>query len=114
MLGIFASIVDGLLVGVVYGLAAMGLTLLWGGMDVINPTHGTMIVAGMFALYLITSAFGISPYLTLPPVLIGGFIAGLALYSVAVHRMIGRPPLVSLLSTVAVNLVLIGIGTGIS
>jgi branched-chain amino acid transport system permease protein len=113
MLGILASIIDGLLVGLVYGLAAMGLTLIWGVMDVINLTHGTMVVAGMFALYFLANALGISPYLALPPVLIGGFIVGVALYWLAVHRMIGRPPLMSLLSTFAVNLVLIGAGTGI-
>jgi branched-subunit amino acid ABC-type transport system permease component len=113
MLGILASIIDGVLVGLVYGLAAMGLTLIWGVMDVINLTHGTMIVAGMFALYLLVSALGFSPYYALPPVLIGGFLVGVALYWIAVHRMIGRPPLMSLLSTFAVNLVLIGIGTGV-
>jgi len=113
MLGILASIIDGVLVGLVYGLAAMGLTLIWGVMDVINLTHGTMIVAGMFTLYLLTSALGVPPYLALPPVLVGGFIVGVALYWIAVHRMIGRPPLMSLLSTFAVNLVLIGIGTGV-
>jgi branched-subunit amino acid ABC-type transport system permease component len=113
MLGFIASIVDGVLVGLVYGLAAMGITLIWGVMDVINLTHGTMIVAGMFALYLLTTALGISPYVALPPVLIGGFVAGVALYWIAVHRMIGRPPLMSFLSTFAVNLVLIGVGTGI-
>jgi branched-chain amino acid transport system permease protein len=113
MLGILASIIDGVLVGLVYGLAAMGLTLIWGVMDVINLTHGAMIVAGMFALYLLVSAFGVDPYLALPPVLVGGFFVGLALYWIAIHRMIGRPPLMSLLSTFAVNLVLIGIGTGI-
>ena len=53
MLGILASIIDGVLVGLVYGLAAMGLTLIWGVMDVINLTHGTMIVAGMMGLYLL-------------------------------------------------------------
>ena len=51
MFGIIASIIDGILVGLVYGLAAMGLTLIWGVMDVINLTHGTMIVAGMMALF---------------------------------------------------------------
>jgi branched-chain amino acid transport system permease protein len=66
MLGILASIIDGVLVGLVYGLAAMGLTLIWGVMDVINLTHGAMIVAGMMALYLLANALGISPYLTLP------------------------------------------------
>jgi branched-subunit amino acid ABC-type transport system permease component len=113
MLGIVASIIDGVLVGLVYGLAAMGLTLIWGVMDVINLTHGAMIVAGMFALYLLTSSLGVSPYAALPPVLIGGFFVGILLYWIAVHRMIGRPPLMSLLSTFSVNLVLIGVGTAV-
>ena len=113
LFGIIASIIDGLLVGSVYGLAAMGLTLIWGVMDVVNLTHGSMIVAGMFALYLLTTALGISPYATLVPVLVGGFFVGLALYWIAVHRMIGRPPLMSLLSTFSVNLVLLGLGTAL-
>ena len=113
MLGILASVIDGVLVGLVYGLAAMGLTLIWGVMDVINLTHGTMIVAGMFALYLLTSALGLPPYLALPFVLIGGFFVGVLLYWIAVHRLVGQPPLMSLLSTFAVNLVLIGVGTDI-
>jgi len=91
----------------------MGLTLIWGVMDVINLTHGTMIVAGMMALYLISGALGISPYFTLPPILIGGFFVGVALYWIAVHRMMGRPPLMSLLSTFSVNLVLVGLGTAV-
>jgi branched-subunit amino acid ABC-type transport system permease component len=113
MLGILASIIDGVLVGLVYGLAAMGLTLIWGVMDVINLTHGAMVVAGMMALYLLVSALGISPYLTLPPVLVGGFFVGVALYWIAIHRMVGRPPLMSLLSTFSVNLILIGVGTAV-
>src|SRR5262249_42431360 len=113
MFGIIASIIDGVLVGLVYGLAAMGLTLIWGVMGGINLTHGTIIVAGMMALYLIAGTLGISPYFTLPPILIGGFFVGVALYWIAVHRMMGRPPLMSLLSTFSVNLVLIGLGTAV-
>jgi branched-subunit amino acid ABC-type transport system permease component len=67
----------------------------------------------MFALYLLVNGLGVSPYLTIPPVLIGGFFVGVALYWIAIHRMVGRPPLMSLLSTFAINLVLIGVGTGI-
>jgi branched-chain amino acid transport system permease protein len=113
MAGILASIVDGLLVGAVYGLAAMGITLIWGVMNVVNLTHGALIVGGMFALYISTSAFGVPPYLALPPIFVVGFLVGLLLYWVAVHRMIGRPPLMSLLSTFSVNLVLIGLGTAV-
>src|SRR5215831_11156356 len=113
MFGIVASIVDGVLIGSVYGLAAMGLTLIWGVMDVVNLTHGAAIVAGMFALYFLTSAAGLAPYAALAPILVGGFLVGMLLYWIAIHRMIGRPPLMSLLSTFSVNLVLIGIGTAV-
>ncbi len=111
MIGLLASIADGVLVGAVYGLAAMGLTLIWGVMNVINLTHGAMIVGGMFGLYYLTAVLGLPAYAALPPVFIAGFGIGVALYWVAVHRMVGRPPLMSLLSTFAVNLILIGLGT---
>jgi branched-chain amino acid transport system permease protein len=113
MSGLLASIIDGVLVGAVYGLAAMGLTLIWGVMDVINLTHGSMIVAGMFALYLLAAALGLPAYWALPPVFAAGLAVGYGLYWIAVHRMVGRPPLMSLLSTFAVNLVLLGLGTAV-
>jgi branched-subunit amino acid ABC-type transport system permease component len=80
-------------------------------MNVINLTHGAMIVAGMFALYYLASALGVPAYAAMPPVLVVGFGVGVLLYWLAVHRMIGRPPLMSLLATFAVNMVLIGLGT---
>jgi len=113
MIGLLASLLDGILVGAVYGLAAMGITLIWGVMDVINLTHGAMIVAGMFGVYLLAGTLGVPVYATLPIVLVGGFVAGVALYWIAVHRVIGQPPLMSLLSTFSVNLVLIGLGTAV-
>src|SRR5215471_6707845 len=113
MFGIIASIIDGVLIGSVYGLAALGLTLIWGVMDVVNLTHGAVIVTGMFGLYLLTSQLAVPAYATLPLILAGGFIFGVLLYWVAVHRLVGQPPLMIFLSTFAVNLVLIGIGTAV-
>ena len=113
MIGLLASILDGILVGSVYGLAAMGITLIWGVMDVVNLTHGAMIVAGMFGVYLLVGATGVSAYAALPAVLAAGLLAGVALYWIAIHRMIGQPPLMSLLATFSVNLVLIGLGTAV-
>ena len=113
MLGTIAAIIDGVLIGSVYGLAAMGLTLIWGVMNVVNLTHGAAIVAGMFALYLLTSGLGMPPYAALPIILAGGFVVGVGLYWIAVHRMIAGPHLMILLSTFAVNLVVIGLGTAV-
>jgi branched-chain amino acid transport system permease protein len=113
MAEILASVIDGVLVGSIYGLAAMGLTLIWGVMNVINLSHGAVIVLGMFALYYLSSVLGLNAYAALPIVIVIGFAAGVALYWIAVHRVIGRPHLMSLLSTFAVNMVLIGLGTAL-
>ena len=113
MIGVLASVIDGVLVGAVYGLAAMGLTLIWGVMRVINLTHGAMIVLGMFLVYFLAKGVGISPYAGLPVIVIAAFLAGIAIYWTAVNRVIDRPILMSLLATFACNMILIGIGTAL-
>ena len=113
MSGILASMIDGLLIGAVYGLAAMGLSLIWGVMDVINLTHGAVIALGMFGMYLLFAAFHVNAYLLLLPVIGMGLVLGLIIYWTAVHWVIDRPQLASLLSTFAVNMIIIGIGTAI-
>jgi branched-subunit amino acid ABC-type transport system permease component len=108
-----ASIIDGLLLGFVYGIAAMGLTLIWGVMDVINLSHGPIIALGMFAVYLLFSSFGLNPYLGLLVAAALGLLLGVIIYWIAVHRVIDAPHLSSLLATFAVNMIIIGIGTAI-
>src|SRR5512142_3229786 len=107
MSGILASMLDGLLVGSVYGLAAMGLSLIWGVMDVINLTHGSMIALGMFGMYMLFTAIATNAYVLLVPVMVAGFILGVLVYGISVHWVVGRAPLMSLLSTFAVNMMVI-------
>ncbi len=113
MSGVLASMIDGLLVGAVYGLAAMGLSLIWGVMDVINLTHGAMIALGMFSMYLLFGALGTNPYVLLLPVIAAGLLLGIIVYWMSVHWVVGRSMLMSLLSTFAVNMMVIGIGTAV-
>ncbi len=113
MSGVLASMIDGVLVGAVYGLAAMGLSLIWGVMDVINLTHGAMIALGMFCMYLLVAATGMNAYLLLLPTIGAGLVIGLVVYWMAVHWVVGRSMLMSLLSTFAVNMMVIGIGTAV-
>lgn len=110
---ILISLLDGVLIGFVYGLAAMGLSLIWGVMKVINLSHGAVIALGMFVSYGAFSRFGINPYLALPAVAVCGMLIGLLVYGVAVHRVISAPPLSSLLATFAVNMIVIGVGTAV-
>jgi len=108
---IVASLADGLLLGFVYGIAAMGLSLIWGVMDVINLSHGPIIALGMFGIYLAFTHLGLNPYVTLPLVAGGGLLLGILIYTVAVHRIINAPHLSSLLATFSVNMIIIGLGT---
>jgi len=108
-----ASLTDGLLLGFVYGVAAMGLTLIWGVMSVINLAHGPVIALGMFGTYLLFTHLGVNPYLAMVPVAGAGLLVGLVIYVIAVHRVINAPHLSSLLATFAVNMIIIGIGTAV-
>jgi branched-chain amino acid transport system permease protein len=82
-------------------------------MRVINLTHGAMIVLGMFIVYYLSKAAGLSPYEGIPIVVVVAFVVGVAVYWIAVDRVIGRPILMSLLATFACNMMLIGIGTAL-
>jgi len=107
---LLASLVDGLLIGSVYGLAAMGLTLIWGVMRVTNLAHGALIALGMFGVYGLFSA-GLNPYIGVLLVAGCGLLAGMGIYYIAMHRVINAPQLSTLLATFAVNMIIIGIGT---
>ena len=110
---LLASLIDGLLIGVVYGIAAMGLTLIFGVMNVINLAHGPIIALGMFGVYLLFTNLGLNPYVALIPTGLMGLLLGVVIYFVAVNRVIDAPHLSSLLATFSVNMIIIGLGTAI-
>jgi len=110
---LLASLIDGLLLGFVYGLAAMGLTLIWGVMRVINLAHGPIIALGMFGVYLLLAQAGVHPYVGLFVVALLGLLSGVLIYAVAVHRVLNAPHLSTLLATFSVNMMIIGVGTAL-
>jgi len=108
---ILSSLVDGLLIGVVYGIAAMGLNLIWGVMRVINLAHGALISLGMFGVYLFFSSLGLNPYLALLFVALLGLLMGVIVYFVGIAPVINGPYLSTLLATFSINMIIIGLGT---
>ncbi len=91
----------------------MGLTLIFGVMDVVNLSHGALIALGMFGTYLLFTGLGLNPYLGLLLILIVGIALGMILYAVAVHPLLDAPHLSTLLSTFAISMIIIGVGTAI-
>ena len=113
MTHVLPSIIDGLLIGFVYGVAAMGLTLIWGVMRVINLGHGATMALGMFCIYFLFSDLAVNPYLGLVAVVVLALLFGFLIYGVALHRVIQAGYLSTLLATFAVNMIIIGIGTAV-
>ncbi len=108
---LIASLIDGLLLGFVYGIAAMGLTLIFGVMSVINLSHGPIIALGMFSLYLLATVLGVNPFLGIFLAAVFGLLLGIVIYFIAVQRVIDAPHLSSLLATFSVSMIIIGLGT---
>jgi len=108
---LLTSLPDGVLLGFVYGVAAMGLSLIWGVMNVINLSHGALIALGMFGTFILFIQNGINPYIGLFIIATLGLLLGVLIYIVAVHRVINAPHLSSLLATFSVDMIIIGIGT---
>ena len=73
------AVVNGLLTGAVYALAALGLTLIYGVLHIINFAHGALLTCAMFAVWGLDAAFGIGPYAAILPLVPLFFAAGYAL-----------------------------------
>ena len=72
MTEVIQAILNGIMMGSMYGLTALGLTLIFGVMKVINFAHGSLLMVGMFSAYWLIKLTGIHPYLALlivPPIL---------------------------------------------
>lgn len=65
MVFILEDTINGILMGSIYGLTALGLTLIFGVLKVINFAHGSLLMVGMYAAYWAVTLSGVHPYLTL-------------------------------------------------
>ena len=99
-------IVNGILTGFIYALVAVGLTLTWGVMDVINFSHGEFLLWGMYAAFGLWSLFAIDPVLALPVCVVLIFLLGVLTYFGIIKRVLNAPGLTALLATFGLSMVL--------
>ena len=99
-------LVNGLMTGFVYALVAVGLTLTWGVMDVINFSHGEFLLWGMYAAFGLWSLFAIDPLFALPICAVLIFILGVLTYFGIIKRVLNAPGLTALLATFGLSMIL--------
>ncbi|MDE2606693.1 MAG: branched-chain amino acid ABC transporter permease [Burkholderiales bacterium] len=83
---LFPAVLNGLTTGAVYALVALGLTLIYGVLHIINFAHGAALMMALYGVYFLKQAFGIDPYLALPVMVVVMFMAGYALQRGIINR----------------------------
>ena len=101
------TIVNGLLLGGIYGLATIGFSMVWGVMGVINLAHGSYIMIGADVAYVSFERFGIDPFLSIPLAMAILFVIGYAVQRLIVNRILKTGLLLSLALTFGLNLILV-------
>jgi branched-chain amino acid transport system permease protein len=103
---ILQAIVSGILLGGVYSLICVGLTLTFGVMRIINFAHGEFLMVAMYGAYFFSQAFNLEPYASIVVVLPGLFVFGVIVFHFLVRPILGAEPLNQMLLLVGLSLVL--------
>ena len=100
-------VVSGLLTGLVYGLMALGLSVIYGVVRIVNFAHGELMALAMYVAIVAFAVAGLDPLWILPPVALAFFGLGYVLQRVLVNPFIDRPEHSQFLLLLAVALVLV-------
>ncbi len=100
------QIVNGLLIGFIYSLIAIGLTLIWGVMNIVNFAHGDFLMLGMFTSFWLYTLYGVDPLFSIPVCTALLFVLGLLIYRFIVSKVMKGPMLAQLVVTFGVSIFL--------
>jgi branched-chain amino acid transport system permease protein len=100
-------VVAGLLTGLVYGLMALGLSVIFGVVRVVNFAHGEMMTVAMYAATALFAALRLDPFLAVLPVAAAFFVLGYALQAGVINPFITRPEHSQFMLLVAVAIILV-------
>jgi branched-chain amino acid transport system permease protein len=100
------ALISGILIGGVYALIGIGLTIIFGVMRVINFAHGELMMVGMYMTYFLFTLFGIDPFVSIVITIPLMFIFGGILQKVFINRIIGSLPQNQILLTIGLGLIM--------
>jgi branched-chain amino acid transport system permease protein len=103
------TLASGVLIGLIYALVAIGLTMIFGVMDIVNFAHGEFLMLGMYATFWLFALYHLDPMLTLPLTVLMLFAFGVLLYQVLIKRIINAPMLTQIFTTFGLMFLLRGV-----
>jgi branched-chain amino acid transport system permease protein len=102
----FQSLISGILIGGVYALIGIGLTIIFGVMRVINFAHGDILMIGMYATYYVFTLLHIDPFLSIVITIPLMFLFGAMLQKVFINRVLDALPQNQILLTIGLGLIM--------
>lgn len=106
---LFQLILNGILWGIVYSLIALGLTLIYGMMSIINFAHGELLMIAMYVGFTIYTVAGIDPITSFPIVFLLLGLIGLIIYKVLIRRVLKAPMFAQMFCTFGLMIFLQGL-----
>lgn len=110
-MNVLQLLVNGLGIGAFYASIAVGFSLVWGVLNIINMIHGSLVVLGSFLAFFFWKETGLHPLIAVPLVAIATFALGAAIQAVLVNRVIAAPVLTTLTLTFGLDLILYNVMT---
>lgn len=103
---IFQLIIYGILMGLVFALIALGLSLIFGVMNIVNFAHGEFLMVGMYIAYILSTFLQIDPIFSLPLAAMAGYLLGIVSYHFLIHHILRGPMVAQLFGTFGLMLFL--------
>jgi len=103
------TLASGVLIGLIYALVAIGLTMIFGVMDIVNFAHGEFLMLGMYSCFWGMSLYHLDPMLTLPLTALMLFGFGIVLYRVLIKRIVNAPMVSQIFTTFGLMILLRGV-----
>ncbi len=100
-------LINGVLLGGLYACASIGFSVIWGVMNLINLAHGSMIILGAYITYVINSATGLDPFLTVPISGAALFLLGFMVQKYLINHVIEGSVFMTLILTFGLDLLLV-------
>jgi branched-chain amino acid transport system permease protein len=100
------TLINGLVLGALYACLAVGFSLVWGVLNIINMLHGSLIILGGYLTFSAWHGWGINPLVALPAVALVLYVVGYLTQLLVINRVVTAPVLTTLTLTFGLDLIL--------
>lgn len=100
------TLIDGILIGAILALAAYGMALVWGVMNIINIVQGELVILGGYITLTLADMTGLHPLWMVPASAVIMYFIGYGIYKTVIHRVVDEDMFISILATFGISIIL--------